>query len=152
MPPDRPKASEPGSLACARLVNAACDRHEAAWRAGDRPRIEDELAGCPVPAWPEMFAELLALEIELRRDRGDRPAAREYLARFPDQEPAINAAFDAPTGGGGGGADSEETRLDLPGPSGTTCPAPTRSDPGGIAMSLPVWDGVGRDLGDFELL
>jgi hypothetical protein len=43
--------SGPGSaaltLSLERQVNAACDRFEAAWRAGGRPRLEDYLADCP---------------------------------------------------------------------------------------------------------
>lgn len=149
MSADRPKASGSDSLVRARLVNAACDRHEAAWRAGARPRIEDERAACPEPAWPETFDELLALEIELRVDRGERPAAREYIDRFPDQEIAIHAVFDAMTEGGKGYSDSEETKLVLP---GSLHSGPTRIDRGGIRKSLPSWDGFGGDLGDFELL
>lgn len=152
MSADRTKESEPDSLARARLVNAACDRHEAAWRAGMQPRIEEERAGCPEPAWPEMFAELLALEIELRQGRGDHPTASEYLDRFPDQAIAIHAAINAPTSGGGGRADCPETRLVAPGSSRMRCPELTRTDPDGIAMASPIWDGVGGDLGDFELL
>ena len=47
---------------------------------------------------PELLVELLALEVELRRSQGERPTPEEYLARFPEQDAAIAAAFDAPAG------------------------------------------------------
>ena len=103
MPIDRPEQPEPDSLARARLVNAACERHEAAWRAGRRPRIEEELDRVTARERPELLAELLALEVELRRSQGERPKFEEYLARFPGQEAAIAAAFGAPGEGERGG-------------------------------------------------
>ncbi len=50
-----------------RRVDAACDRFEAAWRAGLEPRIEDFLAVAEAADRPAMLRELLALETELRR-------------------------------------------------------------------------------------
>jgi tetratricopeptide (TPR) repeat protein len=60
-----------------------CDRFEAAWRVGQRPRLEDHLAAVPEPERPALLRELLPLEIDYRRLAGERPAAEEYLARFP---------------------------------------------------------------------
>ena len=41
-------------------VDAACDRFEAGWRAGGRPRIEEFLDAVPEPARPALLRELLA--------------------------------------------------------------------------------------------
>ena len=60
MPYDHPEQPDPDSLARARRINAACERHEAAWRAGRRPRIEDELVQGTAREQPELLAELLS--------------------------------------------------------------------------------------------
>jgi serine/threonine-protein kinase len=77
-------------------IDAACDRFEAAWRAGPVPRIEDYLAAADEADRPALLRELVALERELRRRRGERPAVEEYLARFPDHAAEVRAAFGAP--------------------------------------------------------
>src|SRR3954471_1467936 len=146
MPIDRPEQPDPDSLARARRVNAACERHEAAWRAGRRPRIEDELGRGTDRERPELLAELLALEVELRRSQGERPKFEDYLARFPGQEAAIAAAFGAP---GEGEEAGTETRSD---PAATEAAGPTPGTAAGAGTSPPGWDRLGLDFGDFELL
>lgn len=87
----------------ARSINEACERYESAWREGCRPRIEDTLAGVPQPGRAALFRELLLLELELRRVRGEHPGPREYLERFPDLNDLVDAAFaeaTAPVPGG----------------------------------------------------
>ena len=41
-----------------------------------------------------MLGELIALELELRRDALEHPDRREYLDRFPDDPAAVDHAFD----------------------------------------------------------
>jgi serine/threonine-protein kinase len=60
-----------------------CDRFEAAWKAGRRPRLEEHLAAVPEPDRPALLRELLLLEVDYRRLTGEQPAAEEFLARFP---------------------------------------------------------------------
>src|SRR5208337_2938378 len=74
-------------------VVATCDRFEAAWRAGQRPRVEDFLGEVPETERPELLCELLLLELELRRARGERPTADEYRARFPSDGALIDDVF-----------------------------------------------------------
>jgi eukaryotic-like serine/threonine-protein kinase len=76
-------------------IDAACDRFEAAWRAGQLPRIEDVLAGADAADGPALLQELLALEIDLRRGRGERAMPGEYRFRFPADGDVIDAAFAA---------------------------------------------------------
>src|SRR6266481_318960 len=61
----------PESLALA--VDAACQRFEAAWKKGARPRIEDRMAEAPPELRPVLLRELLALELVYRRNRGEVP-------------------------------------------------------------------------------
>ncbi len=74
-------------------VDAVCQRFEVEWRAGSEPRIEDFLPQADQPQRAALFRELLALELELRRDRGERLDPREYRTRFPGHTAAIEAVF-----------------------------------------------------------
>jgi eukaryotic-like serine/threonine-protein kinase len=74
-------------------VDAICDRFEQAWRAGEGPAIEHFLADVGEPARASLLAELLAVDVALRRQRGERPAAQEYLGRFPDHAALVLAAI-----------------------------------------------------------
>jgi hypothetical protein len=73
-------------------MEAACDRFEADWRAGLRPRIEDRWATAD---GPEMLRELLVLELLYRLRQGDPPHPVEYDARFPSHGDAVRDAFEA---------------------------------------------------------
>ncbi len=90
---DRERASGPDALAAARRVHAVCERFEADSRAGARPRIEDYQGAVDGPTRALLVKELIALEIELRRARGDHPTLHEYLERFPDFAEAVNGLF-----------------------------------------------------------
>ena len=57
------------------------------------PRIEDFLPQADQPQRAALFRELLALELELRPDRGERLDPREYRTRFPGHTAAIEAVF-----------------------------------------------------------
>ena len=74
-------------------VDAVCQRFEAEWRAEREPRIEDFLPQADQPQRAALFRELLALELELRPDRGERLDPREYRTRFPGHTAAIEAVF-----------------------------------------------------------
>src|SRR5262245_17106874 len=74
-------------------INAAADRFECAWDAGERPRIEDYLAEAEPGLRPALLDELLRVELELRREGGDEPGADEYLRRFPGDAPVVEAVF-----------------------------------------------------------
>src|SRR5579883_1410133 len=93
------------SLSRARSVNRLCDRYEAAWRAGERPTIATYLEASDPDERSALFRELLALEVELRREQGEDPTVDEYLAQFADRQALIAVVFSqietasAPTGG-----------------------------------------------------
>ncbi len=83
-------------------VDETCDRFEAAWRAGERPRIEDYLGDADGSAHVALLRELLALEIDYRRRLGEEPQPADYREHFPDLDPAwfADAPPHAPSGGG----------------------------------------------------
>jgi predicted Ser/Thr protein kinase len=72
-----------------------CDRFEAQWRGGQQPQIEEFLARNPSVSQPALLRELLALELELARSKGDAPNATDFRARFPDHGELIEAVFAA---------------------------------------------------------
>jgi WD40 repeat protein/tRNA A-37 threonylcarbamoyl transferase component Bud32 len=74
-----------------RHVDEACDRFEAAWRAGERPRIEDYLGGTTDAGRPELLRHLLAVEFDYRGGLGESPEASEYRRRFPGYEGLIDS-------------------------------------------------------------
>ncbi|MGA2706085.1 MAG: hypothetical protein ABSH35_34015 [Isosphaeraceae bacterium] len=75
-------------------IDAAADRFERQWNTGpDRPRIEDCLADADESGRAHLLAELVRVECELRRAAGEQPTPGEYLVRFPDDYPPVNAAF-----------------------------------------------------------
>src|SRR5581483_1724966 len=72
------------ALERAEWVDAVCVRFEAAWQSAARPRIEDYLAGAAEPQRTDLLHELISLEVEYRRRRGEDPQPDEYHTRFPD--------------------------------------------------------------------
>jgi eukaryotic-like serine/threonine-protein kinase len=89
----RTQDSAEQQVALVMQVDAACERFETDFRAGRSPLIENLLSEYPESARLPLLRELLALELELRRKQGDRPAADEYLARFPDRGELIQEIF-----------------------------------------------------------
>ena len=75
------------------LVDQVRGEFESAWRSGDQPQIEAYLAGRDEAVWPALLRELMAIEVGLRRDRGERPDPHEYRERFPGQESLTLSAF-----------------------------------------------------------
>src|SRR5262249_16354404 len=71
------------------------ERFDLAWRQGGRPRIESFLEQSLEPFAPELFRDLLGIELEVRRKSGDAPHPEEYLDRFPHFRALIDDAFPA---------------------------------------------------------
>ncbi len=76
-----------------RQFDRLCDEYESNWKSGQCPQIEDFLARCPEPRRAALLAEMIALEVVYRRDRGETPNPAEYAARFSEYPSAIDAAF-----------------------------------------------------------
>src|SRR6266851_8127627 len=89
--------TESSPLSVEKRVDEACDRFEAAWRAGHRPRIEDYLAEVASAERPTFFRQLLLLELELRRSGGENPKPETYLKRFLQDHALIQSIFASPT-------------------------------------------------------
>src|SRR5688572_17400589 len=70
-------------------VDAICDVFEAAWYAGQAPRVEDFLPRVGLPQQDVLLRELLLAEWDLRRRHGQDPELERYAARFPNDRQAI---------------------------------------------------------------
>ena len=74
-------------------IDDACDRFEAAWQTGLRPRIEDYLEETADPERSALWHDLLVLELVYRRRQGERPTPEEYRARFPARANLVGKAL-----------------------------------------------------------
>src|SRR3954465_13190871 len=84
-----PPAEQPAPSAPPADVDAICDVFEAAWYAGQAPRIEDFLPRADLPQQDVLFRELLLAEWDLRRGQGQNPELKTYASRFPKSGQAI---------------------------------------------------------------
>jgi eukaryotic-like serine/threonine-protein kinase len=74
--------------ALGRRINDACNLFEAAWRAGAAPRLEEFVSGWEGAERPALLRELVPLDADYRRARGEPCRPADYLARFPDLDPS----------------------------------------------------------------
>jgi len=74
-------------------IDLACDRFEAEWNAGGSPRIEDYVRDAPDPDRSGLLRELIALELQLRRTRCEKPTPEDYLDQFPGRAVQIKSPF-----------------------------------------------------------
>jgi WD40 repeat protein/tRNA A-37 threonylcarbamoyl transferase component Bud32 len=139
-PGDRPARSS-------ERVDEACDRFETAWRAGQAPRIEDYLVQAEEADRPALLGELLALECELRRRRGERPELDEYLTRFPAHTVIAHTALGAATISDGTLATVDQPRS--PHDQPTAVAAPGLGGAPAVATSDPA---SVRSFGDYEIV
>ncbi len=84
---------ESSHVALARQIDAVCRRFETDWREGRRPRIEDYFEAQTGRARELVLLELIALERELRAERGETFVSAEYLERFPGQSRIVAEAL-----------------------------------------------------------
>ena len=77
-------------------IDRICDRFEAAWGAGERPRIEEVLGQIAEAYRPVLLRDLLAEELNARRRLGEQPTPAEYAARCPEHAERISDAVPGP--------------------------------------------------------
>jgi serine/threonine protein kinase len=84
-----------------RRIDQTCDDFESAWKAGERPFVDDVLGDFPADAQAAVLNELLPIEIAWRQKSGETPSVDSYLFRFPELDQARLEALigaDATTG------------------------------------------------------
>jgi hypothetical protein len=85
---EMPRPDDPLTLEQQRCLNQACDHLEAAWKAGERPRIEDYLDVLTGRAQLILLRELIRLDIYYRRQVGDSPVPADYRDQLGDPLPS----------------------------------------------------------------
>ena len=90
------------------VIDSICDEFESLFKSGRTPRIEDYLTSGSISNRAALLIELVHLEVNYRKQRGERPLLDEYVIRFPDfQQPlAVEFEFLKATAGGGSTVDS----------------------------------------------
>ena len=88
-----PDNSDSLPVSAAMRIDAICERFEAAWNGGQQPRIECYLGGVSDTERSQLLRELLKVDLEYRRKKGETPKSEGYLARFPDDVQSIKAVF-----------------------------------------------------------
>src|SRR5262245_15465276 len=81
------------AVSVGRRIDRCCDQFEAAWTAGQRPRLEDFLAADSEAERRALFQALLALEVELSSGDGRVPELQAYQTRFPDLSDVVQQVF-----------------------------------------------------------
>lgn len=88
-------------------IDDLCAQFEHQWQNGEQPKIDIILEG-----WPKdsenatlersvLLAELVLLEIDYRRRRGENPGKEEYLKRFPLHQSTIEETLAEPVAASG---------------------------------------------------
>jgi tetratricopeptide (TPR) repeat protein len=85
----------PPPVARLQLIDEACDRFEADWRAGHTPDLGSYITEAPVELRLFLFRELLRLDLEFRRERGELPDATFYARRFPEYQHELARALES---------------------------------------------------------
>jgi serine/threonine-protein kinase len=88
--PDSPAEDSPNT-ADSGWFDRQCDRFERDFRAGKGPRIEDFVGEAPPARRADLLRELLAVELELRRRRGESVTLDAYRQRFPEAVDELDA-------------------------------------------------------------
>jgi tetratricopeptide (TPR) repeat protein len=86
-------SSESWPATLAQHIDQVCLAFEAAWKKGERPRIEDYLATVMENERGALLGELLGLELAYRQACGEEPARTEYQLRFAAYAECIEEAF-----------------------------------------------------------
>ncbi len=82
------------SLLAWKEIDAVCTRYEAACRAGQRCDPTDFLGDLDGPARDRLLRELLAIDLEARKRRGEARKIAEHDSRFQHHSTSVDPAFE----------------------------------------------------------
>lgn len=81
-------------IAALERIDDRCAEFERKWQSGRQPKIESVLCEDVSPVERDvLIAELVVLDLDYRRRRGETPSTQEYLDRFPENSEAIKDAL-----------------------------------------------------------
>lgn len=89
-------------IAALERIDDLCGDFERAWQTGERPTIESLLPQDFSSVERDvLLAELIVLDIDYRKRRGETPTKQDYLEQFQDSSPAIHEALEEALDEGG---------------------------------------------------
>jgi eukaryotic-like serine/threonine-protein kinase len=131
---NNPKAlldDTPWSPSVALHVEQVCNRFEAAWKAGQRPRIGHYLGHTPEPERSVLLGELLGLEVEYRRKSGEGVLPEEYCRQFSEHAGLIHELLaEVPSGDARGATPAAGAATDTTPPAAAAGNEPVPAVPG----------------------
>jgi tetratricopeptide (TPR) repeat protein len=74
-------------------IVSACAAFADDWSADARPSIQNRVAGVATEARPALLRNLLAIELDRRRAKGEHPRLDDYLRLFPEFTPLVREVF-----------------------------------------------------------
>lgn len=86
-------------LARVRAFDRAADAFEAGWRRGEDPSAGDFRDKAMPEEWPLWLAEFLAIEMVVRRGRGETLEEDEFLQRYPEEAPTVRLVWSETSAG-----------------------------------------------------
>jgi hypothetical protein len=93
MPAPKPTSLDGLPLDALVEIDQLCERFEASWQAGEQPCLPDYLAAAPAVGRAALFTELLRLDVECRRRRGDVVFPEDYLPHLPDDAESVHQVW-----------------------------------------------------------
>lgn len=121
--------------AARRAVDQVCTEFERAWKAGATPLLDNYGSSATDSQGRILFKELLHLELEYRRRRGENPQQTDYTRRYPHLNEIVGLVW------------SETDDCAMPRPADTSaCGAPTKNDTPGLLPTVPGYEII-RELG-----
>ncbi len=91
----RPESPEHPPMSRRERVDRASDEFERQWKVGEAPRIETFLNKADHRDRQLLLRELVAIELALRHEMGDRIEPEEYRQRFADDIRTVDAAMES---------------------------------------------------------
>jgi len=79
------------------VIDRIADQFESEWRNGSRPSVAKYLEETPAEMRSTAIGELIRLDVEYRRKRGESPRLEEYAQQFPSGFPLLEDC-DSPSG------------------------------------------------------
>jgi serine/threonine-protein kinase len=81
-------------IAALERIDDICAEFERQWQANDPPSIESAISADVSGLEKDvLLAELIVLDVDYRRRKGEKPARQDYLDRFPNDAKAIDEAL-----------------------------------------------------------
>lgn len=80
-------------LPVSETMDRVCDLFEEAWVRHEKPDIGEYLTRVPDDEQPDLLCELVRLDVDYRRQRGDQPMISEYLSRFHEHAQHVESVL-----------------------------------------------------------